>query len=142
MAVDKPLQELVWSRANGQCEYCRVPQAYDALPFELDHIIAVQHSGRTIQENLALACFSCNHHKGPNVAGFDPVLQQTVRLFHPRRDSWSDHFRWNGPELEGITPVGCVTLHVLAINRDFRVAMRRALIQEGIFPPRGTLKIP
>jgi hypothetical protein len=62
-------------------------------------------------------------------------LQQTVPLFNPRRDAWTDHFRWNGPELEGITPVGRVTVHVLAINRDFRVAMRRTLIQEGVFPP-------
>ena len=101
----------------------------------MDHIIAVQHSGSATEGNLALACFACNHHKGPNIAGFDRVLQETVPLFHPRRDAWSDHFRWNGPELEGITPVGRVTVHVLAINRDFRVALRRTLIQEGVFPP-------
>ncbi len=92
MAVDKSLQELVWSRANRQCEYCKVSQAFDALPFELDHIIAVQHSGSATEGNLALACFACNHHKGSNIAGFDRVLQQTVHLFHPRRDAWSDHF--------------------------------------------------
>ena len=32
MAVDKSLQELAWSRANRQCEYCQVSQAFDALP--------------------------------------------------------------------------------------------------------------
>jgi hypothetical protein len=134
MAVDKSLEELVWSRANARCEYCQVPQAYDPLPFELDHVIAIQHAGPSTADNLALSCFACNHRKGPNIAGFDRVLQQTVPLFHPRRDEWNDHFRWNGPELEGITPVGRVTVHVLAINRDFRVAMRRTLIQEGVFP--------
>ncbi|MEX2113564.1 MAG: HNH endonuclease signature motif containing protein [Pirellulales bacterium] len=135
MAVDKSLAELVWSRALARCEYCQLSQAYDPLPFELDHIIAVQHSGPNTADNLALSCFACNHHKGPNIAGFDTLRQQTVPLFHPRRDAWNDNFRWRGPVLEGITPVGRVTAHVLAINRDFRVALRRTLIQEGVFPP-------
>ena len=142
MAVDKSLQELVWSRANAQCEYCQVSQVCDPLPFEIDHIIAAQHLGPTSEDNLALACYACNHHKGPNIAGFDTVTRQTVPLFHPRRDMWSVHFRWNGPELEGLTPLGRATIHVLAINRDFRVALRRALIRESVFPPRGVAPGP
>ncbi|HEX7380276.1 MAG TPA: hypothetical protein VF278_24385 [Pirellulales bacterium] len=35
------LSELVWRRSGGCCEYCRMPQAYDDLPFQIDHIIAV-----------------------------------------------------------------------------------------------------
>jgi hypothetical protein len=142
MAARKSLKELVWSRANARCEYCQVPQAHDPLPFELDHVIAVQHGGSASADNLALACFACNHHKGPNIAGFDGVLQQTVELFHPRRHAWTDHFHWNGPELEGITATGRVTVDVLAINRDFRVALRRALIQEGVFPPINAPRAP
>jgi 5-methylcytosine-specific restriction endonuclease McrA len=135
MALDKPLHDLVWSRAGARCEYCQLPQSCDPLPFQIDHIIAIQHAGPTSADNLALACFACNHHKGPNIAGFDPVAQQTVPLFHPRRDRWDDHFHWKGPELEGITPAGRVTVHVLAINLDFRVALRRTLIQEGVLRP-------
>jgi hypothetical protein len=134
--VDKSLQELVWRRAGARCEYCLVSQACDALPFQIDHIIAAQHLGPANGDNLALACYACNHHKGPNIAGFDLVTRQTVPLFHPRRDTWSDHFRWKGPVLEGATPAGRVTVHVLAINRDIRVALRRTLIHEGAFPPR------
>ncbi len=100
-----------------------MPQVYDPLPFEVDHIIATQHQGPTREDNLAIACYACNHHKGPNVAGFDIVTRQVVPLFHPRREGWTEHFRWNGPELQGLTPVGRVTVHVLAINRDFRVAL-------------------
>lgn len=135
MTLAKQLQELVWNRAAARCEYCRMPQAYDPLKFELDHIIAVQHAGTSTADNLALACFACNHHKGPNIAGFDAISKQTVPLFHPRRDVWEDHFQWSDAELAGVTPVGRVTVHVLAINRDYRVSLRRALIQEGVFPP-------
>lgn len=51
------LVELVWKRAHHCCEYCRMPQIYDEIPFEIDHIIAEQHEGKTVASNLALACF-------------------------------------------------------------------------------------
>jgi 5-methylcytosine-specific restriction endonuclease McrA len=44
----------VRQRAKGQCEYCRLPQAASAIPFQIDHIIARQHKGRTASGNLAL----------------------------------------------------------------------------------------
>lgn len=136
--MDKSLEELVRVRANSCCEYCQMPESYDSLSFQIDHIIALQHQGATAPENLAFACYACNHHKGPNIAGYDHVAQQTIPLFHPRRDRWAEHFRWQGPELVGVTPVGQVTIQVLAINRDFRVALRRVLIREGVFPPAST----
>jgi hypothetical protein len=132
--MDKALEQLVRFRANDVCEYCRVPQAFDPLAFQFDHIIAVQHAGETVQENLALACYTCNHHKGPNIAGFDQVTRQIIPLFNPRQDQWTEHFAWQGPELVGLTACGRVTVHVLAINLDYRVALRRALIHEGAFP--------
>jgi hypothetical protein len=132
--MDKALERLVWSRANDSCEYCKLSQAFDPLAFQIDHIIAVQHSGETVEANLALACYSCNCHKGPNIAGLDRPTNQVVRLFSPRTDVWSEHFAWRGAELLGLTPCGRVTVHVLAVNNEFRVALRRALIDEGVFP--------
>jgi hypothetical protein len=85
--------------------------------------------------NLCLACFSCNHHKGPNVAGFNPVTGRLTRLFHPRRHRWDWHFRWDGPVLLGRTAIGRTTVHLLAINAARRVLVRRSLIAEGVFPP-------
>ena len=40
-----------------------------------------------------------------------------------------------GAYLIGRTPVGRVTVAVLGINDPFRVALREALIEEGVFPP-------
>jgi hypothetical protein len=133
--MDKALESLVRERSGGRCEYCKMPQEFDPLAFQIDHIIAAQHSGPTIEHNLALACYACNRQKGPNIAGFDVETGQTTPLFNPRRDEWVEHFQWHGAELVGLTPVGRVTVHVLAINRDFRVALRRILMREGVFPP-------
>lgn len=133
--MDKALAELVWERARHCCEYCQMPQIYDALPFEIDHIIAEQHRGKTVSSNLALACFADNHHKGPNLAGIDPKTRRRTWLFNPRRHRWSRHFRWNGPVLVGRTSVGRATIAVLGINLAHRVRHRAELIAEGVFPP-------
>ena len=99
----------------------------------LDHIIAIQHGGATVIDNLALACVHCNRHKGPNVAGVDAMTGQVAPLFHPRRERWPDHFAWAGAVLTGKTQTGRVTIQVLAINSpDFRT-MRAALMESGDF---------
>lgn len=110
-----------------------MPAACDPLPFEVDHIDARQHGGQTTLKNLAWVCFACNHHKGPNLTGRDPATHRITRLFHPRRDVWTDHFEWDGPVLVGRTTVGRTTIRVLAINLSCRVAHRLALLTEGVF---------
>jgi hypothetical protein len=111
-----------------------MPQEYDELPFQVDHIIAKQHGGVTSPKNLCLACFACNHHKGPNIAGFEERTGRVVPLFHPRRQKWLRHFRWDGPVLVGRTAAGRVTVTTLAINLPYRVGLRRELIHAGLFP--------
>jgi hypothetical protein len=38
---ERALEELTWERAGQDCEYCRMPQAYDDETFEIDHVIAL-----------------------------------------------------------------------------------------------------
>jgi hypothetical protein len=133
--MDDALIQLMWQRAEANCEYCRLPQALSLLPFEIDHIIAEKHEGKTIPSNLALSCFYDNSFKGPNIAGLDPRTRRLTRLFHPRRHRWAHHFRWDGPHLIGRTPIGRATIAVLWINHPLRVAMRQALIDAALFPP-------
>jgi HNH endonuclease len=67
----------VRERTAHACEYCRMSQAhYATVPFPIDHIIARQHGGRTTLGNLALSCLHDNFHKGPNIAGIDPVTRK------------------------------------------------------------------
>jgi hypothetical protein len=123
----------VWQRARARCEYCQLPSGFHPPPFQIDHITARQHGGPTALDNLALACIHCNRFKGPNIAGIDPENGEIVRLFHPRRDIWADHFLWNGPRLEARTPVGRATIALLLINDPEVVAVRKALQEEGVF---------
>ncbi len=129
------LRKLVWQRADGCCEYCQLHQRFDLLPHHIDHVIARKHDGPTRADNLALACVNCSLAKGPNIAGRDPRTKKLTRLFHPRIDIWSGHFRWNGPLIVGKTAIGRVTVIVLNSNDSDRVSLREMLIDAGVFPP-------
>ena len=133
--MDRELEQLVWERANSHCEYCHMPQEYDGFRHEIDHAISKKHGGPSIASNLCLACFPCNNHKGPNIAGLDPLTNKLTPLFSPRRHKWAGHFRWNGAILVGKTAIGRVTIAVLQINFSERVLLRQALIDEAVFPP-------
>jgi hypothetical protein len=75
-----------------------------------------------------LACHRCNLRKGPNLTGVDPVNGEVVPLFHPRRDRWAEHFLLRGVRIQGPTPAGRATVHVLAINDARRVELRIELL--------------
>lgn len=112
-----------------------MPLEYDGFTHEIDHAISKKHGGLTVAGNLVLACFPCNNHKGPDIAGLDPLTRCLTALFNPRRHKWERHFRWKGPELVGKSAIGRVTIVVLDINCPERVLLRQSLIEEGVFPP-------
>src|SRR5437868_216384 len=86
------------------------------------------------QADQARSCLNCNSRKGPNIAGRDPVTKKLTKLFNPRRHKWERHFRWNGSLLLPRTAVGRVTILVLALNDPDLIAVRKELIEEGVFP--------
>jgi hypothetical protein len=131
--MDAALERLVRKRANGRCEYCRLPQEASQIPFEIDHIRARKHHGPTVAGNLALTCIYCNGYKGPNLSGIDPATDRLTKLFHPRRHKWSYHFRYEGGTLIGRTAIGRATIDVLRINLPNLVAIREVLIDDGAF---------
>ncbi len=104
--ISSSLRQLVIDRSHGKCEYCLIHQDVSIYTHEVDHIIARKHGGQTIAENLALSCLSCNRHKGSDLATFDPLSNEIVPLFHPRRQTWSDHFSLNKTHILGVTPTG------------------------------------
>ena len=130
--MNADLEKLVWRRAGLACEYCLILQEHDDLPFEIDHVTATSHGGRTISGNLALACFPCNRFKGPNLSGIDPLTGRITNLFHPRRHRWMRHFRWRGGRLEGRTAIGRTTIRVLHMNDPGRSLLRAQLFAEGL----------
>lgn len=134
--MDKALDHAIRTRAQSLCEYCLMPQSASRLTFPIDHIIARQHGGQTVIENLALCCGRCNRYKGPNLAGIDADSGQITRLFNPRSDHWDQHFMYEGPVLVGLTAIARVTIATLSINHPYAIATRQALIDEGAFPPQ------
>jgi hypothetical protein len=55
-AMNEALKRLVWDRVENTCEYCRLPQSLDVLPFQIDHIIAepLHDSGQVSRNRPAL----------------------------------------------------------------------------------------
>jgi 5-methylcytosine-specific restriction endonuclease McrA len=72
--VPVALRSTVIERAGGRCEYCLYPQAASFLAFEIEHIISEKHGGKTVAENLALACPYCNRFKGSTWAHSTPIM--------------------------------------------------------------------
>ncbi len=128
-----PHYPLVSARARHLCEYCHAPEAIFNLPFEVEHIQPQASGGESSPDNLALSCRSCNLYKSDAVAAFDEQTQSTVRLFHPRRDMWSEHFAVNAEtgEIEGVTEIGRATILRLRINSAAQVAARRQWLKLG-----------
>ncbi|AWM39167.1 HNH endonuclease [Gemmata obscuriglobus] len=122
------VRRLVRDRAGHRCEYCRTRQSDEPfITYQTEHVIAIQHGGGDDESNLALACSHCNLHKGPNLSGIDPVTDAIEPLFHPRRQTWDDHFEFQGPVIAGRTPCGRATVRVLAMNAEARVDLRQEI---------------
>ncbi len=133
--IPEALRRTVIDRAKSCCEYCLMPQASKLFTFEVDHIIAEKHRGKTQADNLCLSCLDCNRCKGSDFATFDPDSGDIALLFNPRQDRWTDHFRLNGAEIEPLTPQGRVTVFLLHLNDEARLNERAALIAAGRYPP-------
>ncbi len=133
--MDSVTRQLVRGRASDRCEYCRFQQEHDLFyRFHVEHIVAKVHGGTDDPGNLALACHRCNEKKGTNLSGRDTQSGNIVRLFDPRRQRWSRHFRLEGPRIIGRTQTGRATVAVLDMNASDRVELRAELLAEGVFP--------
>jgi hypothetical protein len=127
----------VVARAGHRCEYCHLPTRGQVATFPIDHVIPRNRGGTTDPDNLALTCPHCNAHKWTEVDSSDPETGETARFFHPRHDSWADHFEWSSErpgELVGRTPIGRATVAGLRINDADMVELRLLLAEVGLFP--------
>jgi hypothetical protein len=77
-------------------------------------------------------------YKSDKTHGRDPQTNQRVRLFNPRTQSWSQHFRWSedGTEIIGRTVCGRATVEALNLNNPLAVNVRHNWVSVGWFPPQ------
>ena len=60
--ISAELRRLVFTRAEGLCEYCLLAEEDTFYGCEVDHIISEKHGGPTQEDNLASACAVWNEH--------------------------------------------------------------------------------
>lgn len=135
--VTSKQRRVVVARAKECCEYCYSQVNFATQSFSVERIVPRYKSGETTLENLALSCQGCNNHKHTKTEGLDPTTQQIVPLFHPRQQSWQEHFAWNDDYtlVVGLTPTGRATVKELRLNRPGLINLRRILFALGEHPP-------
>jgi hypothetical protein len=125
----------VEARAGSRCEYCRMHQSLQGSTFHVEHITPSSQGGGSDLDNLAWSCPGCNLQKSNRTEVVDPEGGAKVRLFHPRRDPWSDHFRFEGYTVVGLTPIGRAAVAALEMNHPRRLLIRQAEEFFDLFPP-------
>jgi hypothetical protein len=110
-------------------------QSLQGASFHVEHIVPTAKGGTTELENLAWACPGCNLRKSDRVEACDPESGVLVSLFHPRWDTWSNHFEWEDYTLVARTLIGRTSISALDLNHPRRIQVRKAEQLFGLFPP-------
>ena len=134
-SISKATRDKVASDAHHRCEYCQTAQEISGAQMHIEHIIPLSRGGRSDAGNLCLACAWCNSYKWAQTSGLDPVAHEDVPLFHPRTQSWHEHFRWDAYHITGVTAIGRATVDALSFNHDRRLKIRQAEALFDLFPP-------
>ncbi|MEA3338770.1 MAG: HNH endonuclease signature motif containing protein [Chloroflexota bacterium] len=137
MSVSTELRILLEKRDKKRCSYCLTSEDNCGLRMHVDHIIPESGGGCTTPENLCLACFSCNVHKGAKQTRQDPLIREIVPLFHPLRQDWNEHFCWDESKIKiiGLSSCGRATIAALKMNNPTVVNARRRWVSAGWHPP-------
>jgi hypothetical protein len=128
--IPAPLRRQVVARANSCCEYCLQPEILAFASHQIDHVISEKHGGKTIAENLAMACLPCNTFKGSDIASIDPETGKITGFFNPRLARWDEHFRIENGMIMPLTPQARATVNILQLNRRDRLNERRLWLNE------------
>jgi len=136
-SVPQSTRQQVISEARLCCEYCQTQQRLIGMPLVIDHIIPRSMSGSSDRANLAASCYRCNEFKGARTNGVDPLTGEQISLFHPRQQTWTEHFAWTeeGTLIAGLTPTGRATVNALRLNNQYVVESRKIWVAENWHPP-------
>ena len=135
--VSPRLRQRITEQADYRCGHCLTSQKITGARMEIDHIIPESVGGGTTEDNLWLACSSCNEFKGAKTHTQDPVTGRRVHLFNPRKQRWRVHFTWSedGTEIIGLTACGRATVIALQMNHKDIVRARKRWVSVGWWPP-------
>ena len=116
--ISVEVERRVRATAKNRCGYCLSPQHLVMARLEIEHIIPLSKQGSNNESNLWLACPICNGHKSNKTTAVDPETNETLKLFNPRTQVWSEHFQWteDGLRVVGLTPTGRATVAALHLR--------------------------
>lgn len=135
--IPESLRNQIANSDKKRCCYCLTTEANSGITMTHEHIHPVSKGGETTFENVCLACRSCNEFKGDATETVDPLTGETLSLFNPRTQKWSDHFLWNpdGTKVEGITAIGRATICRMRMNNPVIIVARRRWVISSWHPP-------
>jgi hypothetical protein len=142
--ISKKTKTTVADRSSGYCEYCKFLKKYANASFVIDRIKPIALGGTDELDNLAYSCTACNSYKGAFIEATDPDTNEVVPFFHPRYQSWLDHFEWSKDALTiiGITAIGRATVDRLKTNREGLIFLESCLFNlvniRQLNPPPST----
>ncbi len=130
------LRRRVTESAHHRCGYCLRTEELMGMPMTIEHIIPEASGGTSTEDNLWLACSSCNQFKGSQIRERDPETGNWVKIFNPRIHVWDEHFAWNndGTQILGKTPCGRATVIALKMNNPSIIVTRRLWVSAGWWP--------
>ncbi|MDF5715577.1 MAG: HNH endonuclease signature motif containing protein [Rhizonema sp. NSF051] len=73
--ISVELQRRIRQHLVDCCAYCRTAEFLTVTTFEFEHIIPRSADGKTVFENLCLACPSCNRYKSSRQTALDLISQ-------------------------------------------------------------------
>jgi HNH endonuclease len=135
--IPESLKNQVEQADHRRCCYCLTSEANSGIPMTHDHILPRSKGGEITFQNLCLACRSCNEFKSDATQVNDPLTGETVPLFNPRLQVWSEHFAWSpdSTKVEGLTAIGRATTIALRMNNAIIVSARWRWAISGWHPP-------
>ncbi len=136
-SIPDSIRQQVELDAGNRCGYCLTERRYTAKLLHVEHIIPIATGGTSTIDNLWLACDLCNSYKGMATHATDPVSDELAPLFNPRKQKWSEHFRWSEDSIRviGMTATGRATVIALRLNNPILVEARQWWVKSGWHPP-------
>lgn len=137
--VSKKLVREIRRDAKNRCGYCLCEQQYIFTWLEIEHLHPRAKGGKTVRENLWLACLFCNTYKSAQMHGVDPKTKRKVQLFNPRQQDWKTHFTFafDHATILGKTVCGRATVSALQLNHELALTTRKLWVSVGWYPPQN-----
>lgn len=134
--IPSELRQRIREQFSDRCAYCHTYEHLTVAIFEVEHIKPIAAGGKSTEDNLCLACPTCNRYKWKHELGVDPETNRSVPLFNPRLDKWENHFAWSKgkSEIIGLTEVGRATIFTLKMNREQLIRVRQLWVKLGEHP--------